>query len=141
MLRFFVGVIIGVFCGAVIGATSFAVAENFFGRGIGILTSSPKLAAIFGVFFMGAPSLVVGVIVSGFKTNLIHSLIIGFVTGITMVLLFVAGNESKYFYESGYFDKDLFWNDVITNATWLIGLPLTAMIVSASVRALFPQNK
>ncbi len=81
MLRFFVGVITDVFCGAVIGAASFAVAENFFGRGIGILTSSPKLAAIFGVFFMGVPSLVVGVIVSGFKTSLVHSLIIGFITG------------------------------------------------------------
>ena len=81
MLRIFVGVVIGVLCGAVIGATSFAVAENFFGRGIGILTSSPRLAAIFGVFFMGVPSLVIGLIVSGFKTSLVHSLIIGFITG------------------------------------------------------------
>ena len=117
MLRFFVGILIGVFCGAVVGAASFALTENFFGRGIGIFTSSPVLAAIFGVFFVGVPSLVVGAIVSAFKTSLVHSIIIGFIAGIIMVLLFVMGNESKYFYESGYFDKDLFWNDVIINAT------------------------
>ncbi len=135
MLRFIAGIIIGVLCGAIIGATSFAVGEKFFGRGIGILTSSPVLAAIIGIGFMGVPSLVVGIIISSFKTNLLYSSIIGFITALAMLLLFVLRSESKYFYESGYFDKQLLWYDVIVNIMWLIGLPLVAMVVSVWVRA------
>jgi hypothetical protein len=108
MLRFTAGIIIGVLCGAITGAISFAIAEKFFGRGIGILTSSPALAAIIGIVFMGVPSLVFGIIVSSFKTNLIYSSIIGFITALAMLLLFVHRSESKYFYESGYIDKQLF---------------------------------
>ena len=141
MLRFIAGIIIGVLCGAIIGATSFAIVEKFFGRGIGILTSSPALAAIIGIVFMGVPSLIVGIIISSFKTNLLYSSIIGFITALTMLLLFVFRSESKYFYESGYFDKQLFWYDIIVNVTWLIGLPLVAMIVSLWIRAPFLQNK
>ena len=141
MLRFFAGLTIGVLCGAIIGASSFAIAEKFFGRGIGVLTSSPALAAIIGIVFMGVPSLVVGIIISGLKTNLLYSSIIGFITALAMLTLFVLRGESKYFYESGYFDKQLFWYDIIVNVMWLIGLSLVAMIVSVWVRAPFLQSK
>ena len=141
MLRFIAGIIIGVLCGAIIGATSFAVAEKFLGRGIGILTSSPALAAIIGIIFMGVPSLVVGIVISSFKTNLLYSSIIGFITALAMLLLFALRSGSKYFYESGYFDKQLFWYDVIVNVMWLIGLPLVAMIISVWIRSPFLQSK
>lgn len=132
---------IGTLCGALIGATSFAVAENFFGRGIGVFMSSPKIAAMLGAVFVGVPSLFVAVIVSGFKTRLVHSLLIGSLAGVAMVLHFVINSESKYFYEGGYFDEQRFWYDVVAKSAWLVGLPVTAVIVSASLRALLPQSR
>lgn len=141
MFLTFIGLLIGMVCGVAIGAISFALAENFFGRGIGILVKSPVLAAILGAVFMGVPSLVVGAIVGGFRLNRIQSVIAGLVVGLLMVLLFVVRNESKYFYENGYFDKQVFYYDLIINATWLLGLCLVAVIVSAAVRELFAQSR
>ena len=140
MFRTIVGIIIGVTFSALVGATSFAVGEKFFGRGIGIFVSSPRLAAIFGAVFMGVPGLILGVLVGGFKTDVFKSAIIGLLIAVVTALLFAARNETGYFYESGYFDKERFWYDVIIYATWLVGLPLTAVIVSLSLRELFPRN-
>lgn len=141
MIRVLTSLTIGSLCGAVIGATSYAIAEKLFGRGIGILTSSPLLAATIGVVFMGVPSLIVGAVGGGSKASKSQSAVIGLIVGAAMVLLFVVRDDSKYFYESGYFDRELFWYNIIMNLTWLAGLPLTGVVVSFAVRRLFPQDK
>ncbi len=140
-LRMLVGLLIGAACGAVIGAASFGVSESIFGRGIGILTKSPLLAAIIGIVFVGAPSAVVGAIVGGFNLDKLHSVAVAVAVGLCMVTWFVLRNESRYFYEGGYFDKQLFFSDVVINATWLFGLALVAVAVSASVSRLFVPGK
>ena len=140
-LRMLVGLLIGAACGAVIGAASFGVSESIFGRGIGILTKSPLLAAIIGIVFVGAPSAVVGAIVGGFNLGYMHSMAVAVAVGLCMVTLFLLRSERKYFYEGGYFDKQFFFYDLVINATWLFGLVLVAIVVSALMCRLFaPDN-
>jgi hypothetical protein len=135
--RILVGLLVGGVSGGAIGAISFAVGESLFGRGIGMLVKSPLLAALIGVVFIGAPGLLVGAIVGGLNLRKLQAAAVGGAVGLCMILLFVLRNESRYFYESGYFDRDLFLYDVLINATWLFGLVLVSAIVSASVRRLF----
>lgn len=137
LLRVLAGLLVGGISGGTIGAISFAVGESLFGRGIGVLVKSPHLAALIGVVFIGAPSLLVGAIVGGLNLRKLQAATVGAVIGLCMILLFVLRNESRYFYESGYFDRQLFLYDVVINAMWLFGLVLVSAIVSASVRRLF----
>ncbi len=129
--------LVGAVCGAAIGAASFATSESLFGRGIGVFSKSPHLAALIGVVFIGVPSLIVGGITGGFYLSKSQGAAVGAATGLCMILLFVLRSERKYFYEGGYFDKQFFLYDVLINATWLFGLALVAMVVSASVSRLF----
>ena len=137
LLRVLVGLLVGGISGSAIGAISFAVGESLFGRGIGVLVKSPLLAALIGIVFIGAPGLLVGAIVGGLNLRKLQAVAAGAAIGLCMILLFVLRNESRYFYENGYFDKQLFLYDVVINVTWLLGLVIVSAIVSASVRRLF----
>jgi len=39
-------------------------------------------------------------------------------------------SERGYFYEEGYFDKQMFFSDIIHWMTWVLGLGLVAVVVS-----------
>ena len=139
--RTIVGLLICVACGAAIGAASFALGESLFGRGIGLIGKSLPLAAIIGAVYVGIPGAVVGVIVGGFSLEKAQGAGVGLAVGLLMVLLFVWRNEHRYFYEGGYFDKQLFFGDLVVWAAWFVGLVLVAVVVSASVRRLLVPNR
>ena len=133
-LRTIIGLLIGVACGTAIGAASFALEASLFGRGVGLLGNSIRLAAIIGAVYVGVPGAAVGAIVGGFSLGKAQGVGVGLAVGLLLVLLLVWRNEHRYFYEGSHFDKRLFLGDLVVYAAWLVGLALVAVMVSASVR-------
>lgn len=140
MLRTLAGFFIGLLVGGTAGGFTFAIAENFFGRGVGFLWSSPAFAAILGFALIGLPSAVIGGVVGAYRAGTRTSLIAGLVAGALMAISSVATNDRQYSYSGGYFDTQMLYNDVIIDIAFLI-LPCVASVaVSASVQKLFAKT-
>ena len=58
---------------------------------------------------------------------------VGAAAGLLLVALSAGRSEHRYFYEGGYFDRQLFFSDLFDGATCLVGLAFVAVVVSASV--------
>ena len=120
----------GSICGAIIGAAGFALAERVFGRGIGILGNSPSLAALIGAVYLGTCGGVMGAIIGIVNLNASRSGVVGLACGVLLVIKEIWRSERGYFYEGGYFDRQMFFSDLIHWMTLVLGLALVAVAVS-----------
>ena len=135
------GLGIGAVSGAVIGAGRFTLATFVFGRGIGILGNSLSLSALVGVVFIGLSGGIVGAIIGISNTTILRSAIIGLVIGLIITFHDVYGSERHYFYESGYFDRQLFFSDIIHWSTLLFGHLFIGAVVAAFLRRGYGKNR
>ena len=128
--RIILAVLAGSICGVIIEATGFALSELMFGRGIGILGNSPSLAALIGAVYLGACGGVLGAIIGIANLNVSRSGVVGLACGMLLVLWEMWKNERGYFFEGGYFDRQMFISDIIHWITLVLGLALVAVAVS-----------
>lgn len=85
--RALIGILIGLVSGACIGAAWFAASESLFGRGIGLLGPSPRLAAIVGAVSVGTLGVVVGAVVASVNLGKVRGLWVGAAAGLVMAAL------------------------------------------------------
>ncbi|MFL6336613.1 MAG: hypothetical protein ACJ754_25195 [Pyrinomonadaceae bacterium] len=82
-----------------------------------------------------------GAIVGGFDLGKVQGLWVGAVAGFLMAVLFVWRSEQKYFYEGGYFDRQLFFGSLLNSVTWILGLAIVAVVASAAVHRLLAPSR
>jgi hypothetical protein len=129
-----VALLVGALCGAIIGAAGFALSERVFGRGIGMLGNSPSLGALIGAVYLGACGGIVGAIIGIADLNASMSAVIGSLCGALSVIWGMWRSETRYFYESGYFDRQMFFSDIVRWMTLVLGLALVGVAVSVLQR-------
>ena len=139
LLRALVGLLVGATCGAVFGAAGFAAGDALFtsGRHLGIFDFP---LYILGVVFVGVPGAVVGAVTGGANLGPRAGAALGAALGALICLLMIARKTGTYSLPSGKFDKQFFFLDLVTYATWLGGLSVVGLVCSASVRRLFAVN-
>jgi hypothetical protein len=130
MKRIVVALLVGSICVAIIGAAGFAISEWVFGRGIGILGNSPPLAAFIGAIYLGVWGGLIGAIIGIVNLNVYKSGAIGLCCGVILVIREIWRNKRGYFYEGGYFDRQMFLSDIIHWITLVLGLAFVAVVVS-----------
>ena len=128
--RIILTLLAGSICGAIIGAAGFTLAERVFGRGIGILGNSPSLAALIGAVYLGTCGGVMGAIIGIVNLNASRSGVVGLACGVLLVVQGIWRSERGYFYEGGYFDRQMFFSDIIHWMALVLGLALVAVAVS-----------
>ncbi len=121
---------VGAICGAIIGAAGFALSERVFGRGIGILGNSSSLAAVIGAVYLGTCGGVMGTMIGIGNLNVSRSVVVGLACGMLLVIREMCKSETQYFYKSGYFDRQMFFSDIVHWMTLVLGLALVAVAVS-----------
>jgi hypothetical protein len=132
---------IGALCGAIIGAAGFALSEWVFGRGIGILGNVPSLGALIGAVYLGTCGGVLGVIIGTANLNVSMSVVLGLACGALLVLWEIGSSKTRYFYESGYFDRQMLLGDIVHWVTMVTGFALVAVIVSVLQRNVSRKRK
>ena len=133
--RFILPLLAGLFCGAIIGAAGFALDARVSGRGIGILyANSPTFAAFIGAVYLGTCGGVLGAVVGILNLNVARSGVFGLACGVLLVITKIWRSESKYFYEGGYFDRQMLFSDIILWMTLVLGLGLVAAAVAVLQR-------
>ena len=128
--RIILTLLAGSICGAIIGAAGFTLAERVFGRGIGILGNSPSLGALIGAVYLGTCGGIMGAIIGIVNLDVLRSGVVGLTCGVLLVMLEIWRSERGYFYKGGYFDRQMFFSDIIHGMTLLLGLALVAVAVS-----------
>ena len=139
--RICVGLLLGLACGACTGAAGFAVSASLFGRGIGLIGPSPRLAAVIGAGLVGLPGAAVGAIVGAFDLGRAQGLWVGVAAGSLMAWLTVWRGGHRYYYEGGYFDRQRLFEGLLDSATAVLGLAFVAVVVSASARKFFAPGR
>jgi hypothetical protein len=140
--RFILPLLAGLICGAIIGAGSFALAARFSGRGMGVLyANSPAFAAVIGAVYLGTCGGVVGAVIGILNLNVARSGVFGLACGVLLVITKIWRSESKYFYEGGYFDKQMLFSDIIEWITLVLGLGLVAVAVAVLQRKRLGKGK
>jgi hypothetical protein len=139
--RIAVSLFIGALCGAIIGAAGFALSERVFGRGIGMLGNSPSLGALIGAVYLGTGGGVIGAIIGIADLNVSMSVVIGSIGGALFVIWDMWRSDARYFYESGYFDRQMFFSDIVQWMTLVLGSALVGVAVSVLQRKVSGKEK
>jgi hypothetical protein len=128
--RIILAFLVGSICGGIFGAAGSTLAEWVFGPGIGILGASPSLPALIGAVYLGTCGGLMGAIIGIVNLNVSRSGVVGLACGMLLVVQEICRRERGYFYEGGYFDRQMFFSDIIHWITLVLGLALVALAVS-----------
>ena len=139
--RFILALLTGSICGAIIGAVGFALAERVFGRGIGILGNSPSFATFIGAVYLGTCGGVPGAVIGIVTINAARSGVFGLACGVVLIIAEIWRSERGYFYDGGYFDRQMFFSDIIQWMTLVLGLGLVAVAVTVLQRKRLGKGK
>ena len=137
-LQIVTALMVGTVCGALIGSVAYTLMGVMFPDGVDLifLRSTTLLMAILGALFVGVPGGVVGLVVGAARLGKFQGGVVGGGIGALLVARATYNGfsdlRSAYirYLEDGYLNTRIVFADLIMDATWLIGLTVTGVVVA-----------
>jgi hypothetical protein len=91
--------------------------------------------------YLGTCGGILGAVIGILNLNAARSGVFGLACGVLLVIAEIWRSERGYFYEGGYFDRQMFLSDIIQWMTLVLGLGLVAVAVAVLQRKRLGKGK